>query len=163
VGTACLGRHDFEQAEHLFQAWISEAPADADAWCMLGYSYVQRGFAQKAEFVVRQLRKLPGGEAFACAIQSEVYKSQRNWLSAREQLERAVAIAPQLLMPRAMLVDLLMAMGAGVDECRQAVVEFLRLAPQNTAALQMLERLSASPTPSLSSRVTVAAGYNLAI
>ena len=114
VGAACLARGDFEQAEHFFQQWIAENPLDADAWCMLGYSYVRRGFAQKAEFVVRQLRKLPNGEAFACGIQSEICKFQGDWSAARQHLERAIVIAPELLMPRAMLVDLLMAVGADV-------------------------------------------------
>ncbi len=146
VGAACLGRRDFEQAERNFQQWISEAPADADAWCMLGYSYIQRGYAQKAEFAVRQLRKLPGGEGRACSVQAEVCKFQNDWVGARQLLERAVEIAPELLMARAMLVDLLVATKANVDECRQSVLAFLRLDPNNTTAQKMLERLSCAST-----------------
>ena len=41
VGSACLGRQEYEPAEHLFQQWIAEAPGDIEAWCMLGYCYVR--------------------------------------------------------------------------------------------------------------------------
>ena len=66
-------------------------------------------------------------------------------------------------MARAMMVDLLMALQTDTEACRQAVVEFLRLAPENVLALQVLEQLNARQAPSLSSRVTVAANYPVAI
>jgi tetratricopeptide (TPR) repeat protein len=147
----------FDEAEQITQRLLGENPADLQTWFMLAYLRIGSRRWDEVDKIIRQLRSLPGGESLACCAQAEVSKCQGDLAGALREAERAIALAPQQLLPRVTLADLLMCGGASSEACCAALREVLRLAPGHLPAQRALTSLEAGRAgqPGLCSSVTV--------
>lgn len=158
-----INQHRFDEAETILQMLIADHPNYPDAWMLLGFIYIGRQHWVKTDFVCRQLRKLPDGEAYGCCVQAEMLRVQGQVGEAIDLAERATVLAPKMLLPHALAFDLLVAAGAAPGRCREAVLKVLKLSPGNAMAQRALDELNrlAEASSILCSRVTVSSAAPL--
>jgi uncharacterized protein HemY len=130
------------------QEILLERPHDLLVWVTLGYLYVAQKSWREVRFVIRQARKLPNGTPYAYCLKAEILKECGEAAAAKPWLQRAVASAPDMVLPRLLTLEVLMATHSATDACRQAARDVLRLAPDDIVARKVLKDLERSPIPS---------------
>jgi hypothetical protein len=117
----------------------------------LGYLYLSKKQWHQVRFVNRQLRKLPLTRAYISCLEAEIFKHSGDPKGANPWLRRAIEAAPDMLLPRVLILEVAIATHASSDECRQAAKEVFRLSPGNLFAERVLSELGpvAAPIPTL--------------
>ncbi len=140
-----LEQQRFDESESLLQQILLERPHDLFIWATLGYLYVARKSWREVRFVIRQLRKLPDTMPYCCCFEAEILKECGQAEAAKPWLQRATASAPDLLLPRLLTLEVLVATHSNKDECRQAARNVLRLSPGDAVARRVLNDLESAP------------------
>lgn len=135
--------HRTLDSQLIFQELLSQYPDYIQGWIGLGYAYLDQGRPSEVEFVARQMEKCPNGLAYAANLRAAVHMVRGETERARQAIDQAQALLPQLIWTRMLRLDwLCLAQAPWADRiavCR----DILRLSPGNTwatAKLQELER-----------------------
>ncbi len=148
---ALLGRiyretQKFESAEQIFQELIAEQPAWIPPWVNLGYTYLMQQRWGDVEYVAKQIEKCDTGEPFALTLRAEAKAARGDLKLARQLVEQAISLAPQLAWARIVLSDILLKDGTDREACIAVQRDILRLNPGNVHAERMLEMLTKPPS-----------------
>ncbi|HEY5312662.1 MAG TPA: tetratricopeptide repeat protein, partial [Pirellulales bacterium] len=141
LGVTHFQTQQFEQAEALFQQGVAEDPESVEAWTWLGFVHQARGHLRELDTVLQQLHALPNGEPYASCLEAQGFKQNGLFAQALASAQNAATAAPDMPLPRMLIADLLLIVGASTDELRAAMLEVLRVAPGNEPAMRELKRL----------------------
>ena len=136
-------RRTFRCAESLLTAILVRYPADTHTWHALGRVFIDSREKLKLIGVVNRLKSCPQGEIFADLLIAYWHLQTREFDLASQALDRLVAAAPQMPMPRMMRVELLQQMQAPDSELIHACHDLLRMQPGNREAQVLLANLEA--------------------
>jgi tetratricopeptide (TPR) repeat protein len=139
----CRLEGNFDGAESLLMAILARYPTDTISWHALGRVFIDSRQKLKFSGVVERLKSCPQGEIFADLLLAYWYLQSREFELASQVLDRLVAAAPLMPMPRMMRVELLQQMQAPHSELIQACHDLLRMQPGNREAQALLASLEA--------------------
>jgi predicted Zn-dependent protease len=134
-------------AEAVLLKILEEFPADTMSWLTLGQAYVSARQHEQLEYVLGRLRTCPQGEIFADVLLATWHLVQNQLDQAELALERLIAAAPQMPMPRLMRAELLRRQGAPREAILQACRDILRVQPGNAEAARVMVALERQPQP----------------
>jgi glycosyltransferase involved in cell wall biosynthesis len=130
-----------QAAEHEWRLVLRECPSFQPAWLELGELLIaQKRWSDVLE-VANQLEELPGAASSACALCARSLLAQGAFTDAREQIDRAVLLAPDALYPRVIRSHILLQEGQDLLAAEAALLEVLQLAPNHQEARHNLELL----------------------
>lgn len=143
-----LGRH--AQAVQVLREVVAAYPEDTLAWHSLGRVYIDLREGIGLASVRAQLVRCRQGELFADLLLAAWEMVHGRASEACEVLDRVIAQAPQMPLPRMMRVVCLEALHAPSAALLQAYRDLLRVQPFHVQAarrIQQLETLTAAPVP----------------
>jgi glycosyltransferase involved in cell wall biosynthesis len=129
------------QAEEILRGVTDDYPLDPTAWFFLGRVYVDWRRWERLEEVVARLADCPGGEVYSNLLVATAQFGQSQWSAAEATLDRLIALAPGMILPRVLRAECLSRRGAAHAAQVQACRDILRLQPQNERGLALLRRL----------------------
>jgi glycosyltransferase involved in cell wall biosynthesis len=139
----CRLEGKFDGAESLLTAILARYPSDTHTWHALGRVFIDSRNWQKLCAAIDRLKSCPQGEIFADLLLAYRHLQMREFESARQAIDRLIAAAPLMPMPRIMRVELLNQVDASYNERIQACRDLLRMQPGNREAHVLLGRLEA--------------------
>jgi predicted Zn-dependent protease len=135
----------FGEAEALLRGLLARFPRDTHSWHTLGRIYLDVGDRPRMEQVLASMQDCPQGEIFTALLHALWYLRWGPKEEAGAPIDRAIALAPQMPLPRVLRAEWLIATGAPRQACIQALRDVLRVQPGHGEARQLLERWLASP------------------
>jgi tetratricopeptide (TPR) repeat protein len=137
----CRLERSFADAESLLTVILARYPTDTISWHALGRVFIDSRNRPRLAGVVDRLKACPQGEIFADLLLAYWHLQMREFELASQALDRLVAAAPLMPMPRMMRVELLQQMQAPHSELIQACHDLLRMQPGNREAQALLASL----------------------
>jgi tetratricopeptide (TPR) repeat protein len=162
----CRLERDFAGAESLLAEIVARFPKDTHSWHALGRVFIDSGERLKFMGVVDRLQSCPQGEVFADLLLAYWHLGARELTLAQQAIDRLIANAPQMPMPRILRVELLNQMAASITDRIQACRDLLRVQPNNREGQMLLESLEAARTaarPLDQSRTSIVLAPGLAV
>lgn len=138
-----LGR--LNEAEAVLRALLIRFPRDTHSWHTLARVYLDAGDRARFEQAAASLNGCPQGEIFVALLWALWHLRFGPKDQAGAHIDRAIALAPQMPLPRVLRAEWLIATGAPREACIQALKDVLRVQPGHVEARQLLERWLAPP------------------
>jgi glycosyltransferase involved in cell wall biosynthesis len=139
----CRLEGNFDGAESLLTAVLAAYPSDTHSWHALGRVFINSRNKLKLCGVLDRLKSCPQGEIFADLLRAYWHLQTREFDLAGQAIDRLIAVAPQMPMPRIMRLELLNQVSASDRDRIQACHDLLRLQPGNHEAQALLMNLEA--------------------
>lgn len=136
------GRH--AQAVEVLTRLVASYPEDTLAWHSLGRVYIDLRDGVGLAGTRAQLARCPQGELFSDLLLAAWEMKHRNMAEASAALDRVIAQAPLMPLPRMMRVICLEELHAPPAALASAYRDLLRLQPFHTQAAQRLRELEAA-------------------
>jgi tetratricopeptide (TPR) repeat protein len=140
----CRLERNFDGAEALLTAIVARYPQDTHSWHALGRVFIDSGDRLKFIGLIDRIKSCPEGEVFADLLLAYWYLKSREFALAGQAIDRLIAQAPQMPMPRILRVELLHQTAAACGERIQACRDLLRVQPGNKEAQRLLASIEAS-------------------
>ena len=125
-------------AEAQYRRVLVEQPDFTVAWICLSDVIMSQGKWDAAEGIAPQLEARPGGALTATLLRAALHMFRKDYATARQLAEAAVAQAPQAVWPREVLSHVLVLEGRDWVAAERALRDLLALQPNNPTALQNL-------------------------
>lgn len=132
-----------DEAEARLRVLTERFPHDTHTWHTLGRVYLDRGHRAGLEEVRSRLADCPQGEIFVNLLDALWHLRWGPLEPAGRYLDRAIALAPQMPLPRVLRAEWLIASGAPREVRIQALRDVLRVQPGHIEARRLLEQLMA--------------------
>lgn len=133
------------EAEVVLRSLLARFPHDTHSWHTLGRVYLDAGDRAHFEQAVAGLHDCPQGEIFISLLRALWHLRYGPKEQAGAWIDRAIALAPQMPLPRVLRAEWLIATGAPREACIQALKDVLRVQPGHVEARQLLERWLSPP------------------
>jgi tetratricopeptide (TPR) repeat protein len=126
------------ESEAQYRLVLAEQPDFIVAWMCLSDVITSQGKWDAAEAVARQLEARPGGALTATLLRARAHMFRKDFATARQLAEAAIAQAPQAVWPREVLSHVLVLEGRDWAAAERALRDLLAIQPSNPTALQNL-------------------------
>jgi tetratricopeptide (TPR) repeat protein len=126
------------EAEAQYRVVLNEQPDFIVAQICLSDVIMSQGKWDEAEALARQIEARPGGTLTATLLRARAYMFRKDYATARQLAESAVAQAPQAVWPREVLSHVLVLEGRDWIAAERVLRELLAMQPNNPTALQNL-------------------------
>jgi uncharacterized protein HemY len=117
---------------------LTEQPDFIVAQICLSDVIMSQGKWGDAEALARQIEARPGGALTANLLRARAYMFRKDYATARQLAEAAVAQAPQAVWPREVLSHVLVLEGRDWIAAERVLRDLLAMQPNNPTALQNL-------------------------
>jgi tetratricopeptide (TPR) repeat protein len=126
------------EAEAQYRLVLAEQPDFIVAQICLSDVIMSRGKWDDAEALARQIERRPGGALTATLLRARAHMFRKDFATARQLAESAVAQAPQAVWPREVLSHVLVLEGRDWVAAERVLRDLLAMQPNNPTALQNL-------------------------
>ncbi len=137
LGDVYLQQRRLAEAEAMWRAVVAESPDYSNAW--LGLTEVWRLQGQlenlhEAEDAARRMAANPQKGVDAAVLRGRIFMARQDYANARQFLEQAIALGPQVILPRLFLSHVLLLEGRDWAAAETALRDVLALDPNNPDA-----------------------------
>ncbi|MBX9677717.1 MAG: glycosyltransferase [Gemmataceae bacterium] len=149
LAVLCKEQSRFADAETHWRAAVDESPSFLPAWLGLTSLLIQGDRLEEALAAANAMESIPGFFPEGQLVRASVFMRKQQYGKAIAMLEKLISDDPHSLPPRIILTHALLQEGTNLKAAEQALLQVLRMDPNNAEAQWNLKKLRADSLETL--------------